>query len=103
MAPPFVHSNVGAFYEKGVYKRVSPQSLDLRVLCDLWAVVKVREIIRELESDGWFQVRYKGSHRQLHHEVKPGTVTVPGALGDDLHRELLGSIVRQAGLERRKS
>jgi predicted RNA binding protein YcfA (HicA-like mRNA interferase family) len=35
--------------------------------------------------------------------VKPGTVAVPGALGDDLHRELLGSIVRQAGLERRKS
>jgi predicted RNA binding protein YcfA (HicA-like mRNA interferase family) len=29
-------------------------------------------------------------------------VTVPGALGDDLHRELLSSIVRQAGLERRR-
>ena len=70
--------------------------------CDLWVALKVREMIRELEGDGWFQVRFKGSHRQFHHAVKPGTVTVPGALGDDLHRELLGSIVRQAGLERRK-
>lgn len=69
---------------------------------DRCEVVKVREIIKELEDDGWYQVRYKGSHRQFHHEVKPGTVTVPGALGDDLHRELLGSIMRQAGLERRK-
>jgi len=59
-------------------------------------------MIRELEADGWWQVRQKGSDRQFHHPSKTGTVTVPGALGDDLHRELLGSIVRQAGLERRK-
>jgi len=59
-------------------------------------------MIRELEADGWWQVRQKGSHRQFHHLAKTGTVTVPGALGDDLHRELLSSIVRQAGLERRR-
>jgi predicted RNA binding protein YcfA (HicA-like mRNA interferase family) len=64
--------------------------------------VKVREIIRELERGGWVQVRHKGSHRHYHHATKPGTVTVPGAMGDDPHRELLGSIMRQAGLERRK-
>ena len=64
--------------------------------------MKVREIIRELERDGWVQVRHSGSHRHFQHATKPGTVTVPGAMGDDLHRELLSSIVRQAGLERRK-
>ncbi len=25
--------------------------------------MKVREVIRMLESDGWYQVRMKGSHR----------------------------------------
>ncbi|HEY5104320.1 MAG TPA: type II toxin-antitoxin system HicA family toxin [Acidimicrobiales bacterium] len=65
-------------------------------------MVKVREIIKALERDGWAQVRHRGSHRHYHHPTKPGTVTVPGARGDDLHRELLSSIMRQAGLERRK-
>ncbi|NNN02835.1 MAG: addiction module toxin, HicA family [Acidimicrobiaceae bacterium] len=64
--------------------------------------MKVREIIRELERDGWVLVRHRGSHRHYHHPTKPGTVTVSGEMGDDLHRELLGSIMRQAGLERRK-
>jgi predicted RNA binding protein YcfA (HicA-like mRNA interferase family) len=64
--------------------------------------VKVREIIKELERDGWLQVRHRGSHRHYRHPTNPGTVTVPGAMGDDLHRELLGSIMRQAGIERRR-
>ncbi|HUZ40927.1 MAG TPA: type II toxin-antitoxin system HicA family toxin [Acidimicrobiales bacterium] len=64
--------------------------------------MKVREIIKELERDGWVQVRHRGSHRHYHYPTKPGTVTVPGATGDDLHRELLGSIMRQAGMERRR-
>ena len=68
---------------------------------DRWEVVKVRAIIRELELDGWFQVRHKGSHRHYHHLLKPGTVTVPGALGDEVSKPVLGSIVRQASLERR--
>jgi len=38
--------------------------------------VKVREIIAELERDGWIQVRHKGSHRHYHHAMKSGTVTV---------------------------
>jgi predicted RNA binding protein YcfA (HicA-like mRNA interferase family) len=64
--------------------------------------VKVREIIKELERDGWVQVRHRGSHRHYHHPTKPGTVTVPGVMGDDLHRELLGSIMSQAGIEWRR-
>ena len=68
---------------------------------DRWEVVKVRAIIRELELDGWFQVRHKESHRHYHHPLKPGTVTVPGALGDEVSKPVLSSIVRQARLERR--
>jgi predicted RNA binding protein YcfA (HicA-like mRNA interferase family) len=68
---------------------------------DRCEVVKVREIIKELEDDGWYLVRYRGSHRQFHHATKPGTVTVSGAPSRDLPKQILASIVRQAGLERR--
>jgi predicted RNA binding protein YcfA (HicA-like mRNA interferase family) len=66
------------------------------------ARVKVLEIIRELEEDGWVQVRQVGSHRQFRHPIKHGTVTVPGRMGDELAKGTVGSIVRQAGLARRQ-
>jgi predicted RNA binding protein YcfA (HicA-like mRNA interferase family) len=62
--------------------------------------VKVREVIRELERDGWRLERQVGSHRQYRHPTKTGTVTVPGSVGDDLAVGTLGSIRRQAGLRR---
>lgn len=62
--------------------------------------VKVRQVIRALEDDGWRLDRQAGSHRQYRHPIKPGTVTVPGHLGDDLAPGTLGSIRRQAGLRR---
>ncbi|MGH9513513.1 MAG: type II toxin-antitoxin system HicA family toxin [Terriglobales bacterium] len=40
--------------------------------------MKVREVIKQLEHDGWQLARTKGSHRQFHHPTKPGTVTVAG-------------------------
>jgi len=64
--------------------------------------VKVREILEELEDDGWVLARQSGSHRQFRHPTEPGTVTVPGNLADDLARGTVGSIVRQAGLPRRQ-
>ncbi|HZK81069.1 MAG TPA: type II toxin-antitoxin system HicA family toxin, partial [Humisphaera sp.] len=41
----------------------------------------------------------KGSHRQYKHPTKPGRVTIPGNLGDDVKFGTLGSIKRQAGLK----
>jgi len=32
--------------------------------------MKVKEIIKIVETDGWFQVRQKGSHRQFNHQWK---------------------------------
>jgi predicted RNA binding protein YcfA (HicA-like mRNA interferase family) len=61
--------------------------------------MKIREIIRLIESDGWFLVRTRGSHRQYHHATKPGTVTIAGHPGQDLHPKTLGSILKQAGLK----
>jgi predicted RNA binding protein YcfA (HicA-like mRNA interferase family) len=61
--------------------------------------MKVREVLRLLTDDGWSQIAQKGSHRQFRHPLKPGKVTVPGKLSDDLPPGTLKSILRQAGLE----
>ena len=61
--------------------------------------MKVREIIRLIEQDGWQLDRTKGSHRQFKHPDKPGLVTVPGHMSDDLAPGTLGSILKQAGLK----
>jgi len=60
--------------------------------------MKVREVIRMLEADGWTLVVTKGSHRQFKHPTKPGRVTVSGGLGDDMPKGTLASVIRQAGL-----
>lgn len=52
-----------------------------------------------VERDGWFYVAQKGSHRQYRHQTKPGRVTIPGNLGDDVKPGTLSSIKRQAGLK----
>ncbi len=62
--------------------------------------MKVREVIRMLERDGWVQVVTRGSHRQFKHPTKPGRVTVSGNLGDDMPKGTFASIKRQAGLKR---
>jgi predicted RNA binding protein YcfA (HicA-like mRNA interferase family) len=47
--------------------------------------MKVREIIKRIELDGWQLNRTKGSHRQYQHLGKTGTVTISGHPGDDIH------------------
>lgn len=60
---------------------------------------KVRDIIKLLESDGWFLVNTVGSHRQFKHPIKTGKVTVSGKLSDDVRKGTLASILKQAGLK----
>jgi predicted RNA binding protein YcfA (HicA-like mRNA interferase family) len=61
--------------------------------------MKVRELIRLLNEDGWVQVSQKGSHRHFKHPIKSGKVTVPGHLGEDVPQGTLKSIFRQAEIE----
>ena len=61
--------------------------------------LKVREIIKLIERDGWVLDRTKGSHRQYVHPAKPGLVTVAGKSSDDLARGTENSILKQAGLK----
>jgi predicted RNA binding protein YcfA (HicA-like mRNA interferase family) len=40
--------------------------------------LKVSELLKILEKDGWYLVTIRGSHRQFRHPMKTGRVTVPG-------------------------
>jgi predicted RNA binding protein YcfA (HicA-like mRNA interferase family) len=64
-------------------------------------MLKVPEVIRLLERDGWFLVATRGSHRQYEHPGKPGRVTVAGKLSDDVAPGTFNSILKQAGLKER--
>lgn len=61
--------------------------------------MKVSDLLKLLENDGWFIVRQRGSHRQLHHPTKKGTVTVSGKLSIEIPIGTLNSALKQAGLK----
>jgi predicted RNA binding protein YcfA (HicA-like mRNA interferase family) len=60
--------------------------------------VKIKEVIKIIEADGWYYSRQTGSHRQFKHPVKKGTVTVAGKLSDDIDKGTQKSILKQARL-----
>jgi len=47
-------------------------------------------------------LRVRGSHRRYAHPTKPGAVTIPGKLSKDLPIGTERSILRQAGVDRRR-
>lgn len=64
--------------------------------------MKVRDLIKRVEADGWREIAHKGSHRQYKHPLKRGRVTIPGHPGDDVAAGTLKSIYRQAQIEEEK-
>lgn len=61
--------------------------------------MKVRNVIKLIQDDGWYRVPAKGGHRQFKHPTKPGRVTVSSKASDDLPPGTLNSIFKQAGLK----
>jgi predicted RNA binding protein YcfA (HicA-like mRNA interferase family) len=59
---------------------------------------KVREAIRLVRADGWYQIRQRRSHRHFKHPTKRRTVTIAGRLGDTLPAGTWANIRRQAGI-----
>lgn len=59
--------------------------------------MKSADLIKQLEADGWKQVRVKGSHHHFKHPTKAGTITVPHPK-KDLGTGLVRAILKQAGL-----
>jgi predicted RNA binding protein YcfA (HicA-like mRNA interferase family) len=64
--------------------------------------MKISEIIHVLEQDGWVLKRTTGSHRHFMHPTKPGLVTVAGKPSATLKPKTELSILKQAGLQRRR-
>ncbi|HEV7299778.1 MAG TPA: type II toxin-antitoxin system HicA family toxin [Tepidisphaeraceae bacterium] len=61
--------------------------------------MKVRDVTRLIERDGWRHVRTRGSYRQFNHAERRGVVTVPRKPNDDLAPGTLNSILKQAGIK----
>lgn len=40
--------------------------------------MKVRDVTRLVEQDGWYLVGQRGSHRQFRHPLEPEKVTIAG-------------------------
>ncbi|MFA5806033.1 MAG: type II toxin-antitoxin system HicA family toxin [Melioribacteraceae bacterium] len=64
--------------------------------------MKVREIIKLIEQDGWYHVDTTGSHGQYKHPTKHGRVTIAGHPNDDLAPGTLNSILKQSQLKEKK-
>ena len=62
--------------------------------------MKVKDVIKLIEKNGWTLVRTRGSHRQFHHPVKSGTVTVAGKESVDMPVGTFNSVLKQAGLKK---
>ncbi len=62
--------------------------------------MKVADLIKLIEKNGWYMARQKGSHRQYKHAHKEGLITIAGhKLSDEVAKGTLNSILKQAGLK----
>ena len=59
--------------------------------------MKSREVIKEIQADGWYLARVTGSHHHFKHDNKLGIVTIPHPK-KDLPKGTIKSILKQAGL-----
>ena len=62
--------------------------------------MKVRDVIKRVEADGWFFKRMRGDHRIYHPPTKSGIVVVAGHPADDVPIGTLGQIFKEAGLKK---
>jgi predicted RNA binding protein YcfA (HicA-like mRNA interferase family) len=60
--------------------------------------MRVINVIKLIEADGWYLARTRGSHRQFKHPLKKGLVTIAGKQDADVMPKTLKSILRQAGI-----
>ncbi len=61
--------------------------------------MKIKEVIKLVEQDGWFWKRTNGSHRIYKHPLKLGTIVIAHHGAKDVPEGTLKSILKQAGLE----
>ena len=62
--------------------------------------MKMRDVMKLIEADGWRIVKQESSHRQYKHASKPGKVTIAGHPSAETALKTLRSTLEQAGLRR---
>jgi predicted RNA binding protein YcfA (HicA-like mRNA interferase family) len=62
--------------------------------------MKIRDVMKMIDADGWRIVKQAGSHRQYKHASKSGKVTIAGHPSAETAPKTLRSILEQAGLRR---
>lgn len=60
--------------------------------------MKVRDIVKKMEEDGWRFVRTRGDHRNFRKDGNPNVATVVGHDRDDMSPGVLSDIRRKTGL-----
>jgi predicted RNA binding protein YcfA (HicA-like mRNA interferase family) len=60
--------------------------------------MRIRDVIKLIEEDGWYLTRTRGSHRQFKHPFKLGLVTIASRPDKELHPMTLKSILKQADI-----
>jgi predicted RNA binding protein YcfA (HicA-like mRNA interferase family) len=60
------------------------------------------EIVRIMESEGFFRARQKGSHLIMQRRTESGTITVPVPLHRSVRVGTLQAIIRQSGIARER-
>jgi predicted RNA binding protein YcfA (HicA-like mRNA interferase family) len=61
--------------------------------------MKVRDIIKMIEDDGWFLVATRDSNRQYKYPVKTGRATIAGHANDEVASGTLNRALKQAKLK----
>ena len=59
----------------------------------------MRDLVKLLESDGWYLSRIRGSQKQFKHRKKPGLVTLAGKSNDDVAPAAQHSVTEEAELK----
>ena len=60
--------------------------------------MKFRDLVMQVEEDGWYFHQQKGSHAQYKHPSKTSRVTIAGKPGQEVPEGTRKSILKQAGL-----
>jgi predicted RNA binding protein YcfA (HicA-like mRNA interferase family) len=61
--------------------------------------MKVGELIRFIENNGWVEVRQSGSHKIFKHPIKKGLLSIPFHKCKEIPTGTLISILKKAGLK----
>ena len=61
--------------------------------------MKAADVVKLIETQGWYFVRQKGSHKIFKHRDFSEVITVPDHGKDDLKPGLLNRILKTAGVK----